>query len=548
MINILPLLGHELRAAVRRPGAYRLRLGAGGAAVGLSCWGLLIWSDWNTATSLGHSLLEILGWTGFVGCALAALLLTSDCVSRERREGTLGLLFLTDLRGHDVALGKLAAKGIVPLYCLLSMFPSLAVCLIVGGVTAGEVWRLMLVLLNTLFFSMSVTILTSTLCRRQGAAQGFGLVVILFFMAALPLLGAVQAGGSGRGLGRSLCFLLSPAGNHLQAYDTHYRSAAGGFWSSLVATHLLAWVSLVLAGRLLPRVSWEDSAAYLPRAETGGMGRRLGDLAGGRPTRVELLSRNPMAWLASRDATRPRWIWSVPALAAWFWVGFDPNPYGNASSRTSFALIVGLHALFKMWVGADASREFSMGRLNGTLELLLATRLEPRDVAAGMLAAFRIRFLGPLMALLVTDAALARGFLAANNLPAALIVGALALMLPADLYCLCWVGLWRGLVARDPARAMAATIFRVLVLPCIFFGMGVALFVKSTMSEFAGLWVFIGIVSDVAFLLNARDFFHGHFRTMALRPFGARPPRVESKWSPMNWETEAEAEAKPKSG
>src|ERR1044071_9279281 len=103
MVHIIPLLGHELRGAV-----------------GLSCWGLFVWSEWSTATSLGHSLLEIFGWTGFAGCVLAPILLTADCVSRERREGTLGLLFLTDLRGIDVILGKLAAKGIVPMYCLLA--------------------------------------------------------------------------------------------------------------------------------------------------------------------------------------------------------------------------------------------------------------------------------------------------------------------------------------------------------------------------------------------------------------------------------------------
>src|SRR5205807_5787275 len=54
--------------------------------------------------------------------------------------------------------------------------PCLTVCVIVGGVTAGEVWRLSLVLVNMLFFSLSVTILTSTFCRQQRAAQGGALL------------------------------------------------------------------------------------------------------------------------------------------------------------------------------------------------------------------------------------------------------------------------------------------------------------------------------------------------------------------------------------
>lgn len=535
MIHIVPLLGHELRAAMRRRGAYRLRLGAGALAVGLSCWGLFVWSEWSAATALGHSLLVIFGWAGFAGCLVAPLFLTADSVSRERREETLGLLFLTDLRGVDVILGKLAAKGIVPMYCLLAMCPSLAVCLIVGGVTPGEVWRLVLSLLNTLFLAMALTLLTSTLCRRQGVALGSALAVLVLFAGVLPMLGACFRGSS-PAAARALKYLFSPLGTHLLVYDAPYRALSGWYWLSLLGTHLVAWSSLLVAGGWLRGVSLDEWTDYQARAEVSGISPEI--LARRRLARSELMSRNPMAWLASRDAARPRWIWALPALALGLVIGWDPNPFGNSAAQTAFILVGGLHGIFKWWVGADASREFSLGRLNGTLELLLSTRLEPREVAAGMLRAFSSRFLGPLLALLLTDLFLACRFLAAHLGPSAFWVVVLAAMLPIDLFCLFWVGLWRGLVARDPVRAMAATLFRVLVLPWIVFGLLGAVFMNSTASEFAGLWLFIGIVSDVVFLVNARDFFHGHFRSMALRPYGARAPRVESKWSPMNWETD----------
>src|SRR5205814_7405082 len=215
-----------MRLAGRRPRAYRMRITAGAAAIGLSCWGLLVWADSRSAASLGHGLLEVLGWSGFVGSALAGLLLTSDCISQERREGTLGLLLLTDLRGHDIAFGKLAAKGIAPFYCLLAMFPSLTVCVIVGGVTAGEVWRLALVLMNTLFVSLALTILTSTLCRQQRVAQAGGLLAILVLILILPGLGAVFTAPAGRSLARSLS-LLSPAASYRLAFDQPFRGASG---------------------------------------------------------------------------------------------------------------------------------------------------------------------------------------------------------------------------------------------------------------------------------------------------------------------------------
>ena len=50
----------------------------------------------------------------------AGLLGTADCVSSEKRDGTLGLLFLTDLKGYDVICGKLAANSVSVLYGLCS--------------------------------------------------------------------------------------------------------------------------------------------------------------------------------------------------------------------------------------------------------------------------------------------------------------------------------------------------------------------------------------------------------------------------------------------
>ena len=540
-MNVLPLVVHEMRSAVRRPTACRIRLAAGGGAIGVCFWGLLIWSDSMSAASLGHSLLEIFGWTSFVGSALAGLLLTSDCISRERREGTLGLLFLTDLRGHDVAFGKLAAKGITPFYCLLAMVPCLTVCVIVGGVTAGEVWRLSLVLANTLFFSLSVTILTSTFCRQQRAAQAAALLAVLLSVPGLPLLGAGLTSPAGRSPWRSFSFVFSPAGNYLLAFDPRYRNASGWFWGSLLTTHLLAWAFLALVGRLLVRISWAETF-FAHKA--GGRWRRLqfSDAARRRHARRELMGRNPIAWLAGRDELKQRLIWCLPVLALAIWLSLDPDPLGGPSARISFFAFAVIHALFKLWVGADATHQLSASRLNGTLELLLSTPLPTREVATGMFSAFRRRFLGPLCALLLLDVALAAKLLFVNNRPGAFIAGAGAAMLLIDSFCLCWVGLWRGLVARDSTRAILATIWRVLILPWIFFAGGVAIFFHSTVAEFAGLWLFLGVLNDIVFLVNAKDFFAEHFRTMALRPFGVKPPRVESKWSPMNWEEDADGQ------
>src|SRR5213075_2891940 len=103
--------------------------------------------------------------------ALAGPFLTADCLSEEKREGTLGLLFLTDLKGLDVVAGKLAATSLHVIYALLAIFPIMAIPLLMGGVSPGEFWRLLLVLLATLFWSLGIGMLSSALHREARQAM-----------------------------------------------------------------------------------------------------------------------------------------------------------------------------------------------------------------------------------------------------------------------------------------------------------------------------------------------------------------------------------------
>jgi hypothetical protein len=65
--------------------------------------------------------------------------LTADCISRERREGTLGLLFLTRLRGTDIVIAKSVAQGLLALTICVAVLPVLAIPFLLGGVGWREV-------------------------------------------------------------------------------------------------------------------------------------------------------------------------------------------------------------------------------------------------------------------------------------------------------------------------------------------------------------------------------------------------------------------------
>jgi ABC-type transport system involved in cytochrome c biogenesis permease component len=97
-MTVLPIVERELRVAARRSSTY--------------------WSGLMFLYCLGHGRRS-----------------TADCLSEEKREGTLGLLFLTDLKGADIVLGKLAATSMRGFYGFLAVFPVLAIPLLLGGIT-----------------------------------------------------------------------------------------------------------------------------------------------------------------------------------------------------------------------------------------------------------------------------------------------------------------------------------------------------------------------------------------------------------------------------
>jgi hypothetical protein len=76
------------------------------AALALALGGSVFLGSTVGTTETGRHMLYALGVLAFAFRLLAGIFMTSDCVAEEKREGTLGLLFLTDLKAYDVALGN----------------------------------------------------------------------------------------------------------------------------------------------------------------------------------------------------------------------------------------------------------------------------------------------------------------------------------------------------------------------------------------------------------------------------------------------------------
>src|SRR5438093_10190932 len=209
-MTFLPIVARELRVASRKRSTYWVRLGA--ALVGLAVAGwIMLMPFLPTPRQKGIALFVSLSIVTFLYSLLAGLLTTADCLSHEKREGTLGLLFLTDLKGHDIVLGKLAATSLNAFYGMLAIFPVMAISLLVGGVTGGEFWRVVLVSVNNLLFSLAVGMFCSAICKDERKAIVLAFLIVLFFTLGLPLLGAImEAHRNWHGNPPAILFILGP--------------------------------------------------------------------------------------------------------------------------------------------------------------------------------------------------------------------------------------------------------------------------------------------------------------------------------------------------
>ncbi len=73
--------------------------------------------------TFGRQLFAVLHCTLLGAIWVLVPMLTADCISRERREGTLGLLFLTPLKGTDIVVAKGLAHGLRAVTLGLAVLP-----------------------------------------------------------------------------------------------------------------------------------------------------------------------------------------------------------------------------------------------------------------------------------------------------------------------------------------------------------------------------------------------------------------------------------------
>ena len=479
-MTFLPIVERELRLASRRKSTFVIRCTAALLALALAGFASLFAA--MISRSGGKYVFNWLSCYVFIVALLGGVFLAADCLSKERREGTLGFLFLTDLKGYDVVLGKFMAISLNAFYGLLAVFPILGLSLLAGGVTGREFGRMSLALINTLFFSVAAAVWVSSRSLSTYRATATAICLLIGLIAAAQIarvcMTFVPAAFA------SPLFYLSipsPAEPFLLAGEAAYFHQARAFWLSLGVSHLLGWTFLGVTSWRLPHL--------IEPVEGTGFWRRLlsGELLAGKlQRRRALLEINPVLWLMD-DSRQLRWmVWGLAIAGGVVALTFGRQGPMATALNTYIIYMAGplrfllrdktwpFYFLLRVLFAIQACRFFSEARRTGSLELLCATPLTIQAIVRGQWLALRQIFLWPVIifiaaqigALLGADQPSMTGLLL-DYYFRFLGVGWQIGKAVADFFAVGWFGMWLALTSKKAEMAAGRTILYVLILPAL---------------------------------------------------------------------------------
>ena len=351
--------------------------------------------------------------------------MVADSLSQERREGTLGLLFLTPLRPIHIVVAKSMAHALRGLCFLAASTPVIVITVLLGGVNWPEVGLSMTFIAAAFCWSLGAGLLGSSQCKvmRQSLAASTVWAIVGFSIMTLMM--------------GSVLYYQTPLGEWVRQYRGNYlnwarmwevgiswcldptivlrdrpsRFAGGAPVASqllllikvcalILGTSLVAlWACICLAARNIEK-RWQEeppSAARQklqvtlcrPRVATGLYRRWL----------ERMLNRNPMGWLDQRtwQARIIMWTWLAALVSVYCWILTNGTSYIRGFDSWQRALSL----LLLMTIAAASAGSFHRERESGVLELLLVSPLSIRSILWGRLLGLWGQFMPAVLLLVI---------------------------------------------------------------------------------------------------------------------------------------------------
>jgi len=346
-VTFLPIVERELRAEARSLHHHWLRLASALAVLMLLF--LVSVDHAGPASLLGRRLMGVITFASVGMTLVVAPLLTADCLSREKREGTLGLLFLTPLTARELVVAKSLVHLLRMMTVLAALAPFLALPLLLGGVGYRDVLLALFANLGAALLGLATGLIASArnVEWMRAVVQAVALEMILLpvvLVLAVPLFKFADL------LRAPVPFLVVFVGCLLAA----------------VMGYLLV-IQGVAAG-LKNRWQWEGVAPPQPRW-TRNFAESSFWQAIFRWNKGRTLDRNPIAWLQE-------YSWTA-RLTKWGWLGLAVFGQLIGPPRFMWVLLGG--------VAFAAAASFRREVQSGVLEVLLTTPLREDQIVLGRL-------------------------------------------------------------------------------------------------------------------------------------------------------------------
>jgi ABC-type transport system involved in multi-copper enzyme maturation permease subunit len=373
-MSLPSIIYRELRAESHHSSNTALRLLSASLTIGL--FQFVIWDQWASASLLGIQLFStlrdvLLGLIWVLGPAI-----TADCISRERREGTLGLLFLTPLQPSEIVAGKAVVQMMRLWGIWLATIPVVTIPFILGGVSWTEVAYALALELSSAVLAVSSGLVASSFVRHSIRAY-----LLAWIIAGLCLLGCDQLG---RFWNASFLMTMTRRSPLLNGgFSGVLVQNTTWFWGAIAVILLIGvvilFVTLRLTGWRVAR-TWRETPLSMRQEklrrtwfEPRFWRRRF------RAAMLKKLERNPIAWLQeySTMARLSKWGWCMVAICCSLY-GFSLDTLSLYWDRQKWVMLA-----LPLGMAFTASNSFYKERESGALELLLVAPISARQLIGG---------------------------------------------------------------------------------------------------------------------------------------------------------------------
>jgi hypothetical protein len=447
--QIPPLVARELLVYSRQPWTYWLRL-----LTALGAVSVLAVMATTGQNRIGHAdgLSLFAGSTVilFFIASLNGLRSTSNCIASERRQGTLVLLFLADLKLNTILLSKLVTNSMRNAWAFLGTLPVLGLCLLLGGVSGLVFVQGVLAVLAAAWLSLMVGLEQS--CRNQGEHEAF-------------------SNGLRRLLLLNLAPFVSPASLVPTALLGRVFAAEPYFWITLAGTISAGFIHWSLAKRALSQ-NWQQPPPEEAPVQSGARAPEPPPVAGHlqRPPR-RCGDTPPAYWLFARYGDA-RQVGPMPIglafviISAFVALVSDPDIV-----KVTYLLMMGAGRFVQMLAMAKiAPQSFADIARPGALEILQTTPITLKQIVHAAYTFLFDHFRRGVLPMLALDALVLlmvalRPTREGSAWDFALVLLAQNSLFLSGLCAMGVTGIWLGLKQRSLSRASFSACFFFLVLP-----------------------------------------------------------------------------------